>query len=53
MTSTYQKGPHQSPVDELLAPRFDGPAPKPISSDRLLGSLKEAADWPGQTGTRW
>ena len=38
-------------TDEVLASRFDGPAPKPISNDRLLESLKEAASWPGQTGT--
>src|SRR6185312_16388856 len=48
MTSTdYQEAHHQGAVDRLLAPRVDGPAPKPISSDRLLGSLKEAASWPG------
>ena len=48
MTSTdYQEAHHQDAVDELLAPRSDGPTPKPISSDRLLGSLKEAASWPG------
>ena len=34
-------------TDEVLASRFDGPAPKPISNDRLLESLKEAASWPG------
>jgi glyoxylase-like metal-dependent hydrolase (beta-lactamase superfamily II) len=34
-------------TDEVLAPRFDGPAPRPISKDRLLESLKEAANWPG------
>jgi glyoxylase-like metal-dependent hydrolase (beta-lactamase superfamily II) len=48
MTSTdYQRAHHQGAGDTLLAPRFDGPAPKPISSNRLLGSLKEAAGWPG------
>jgi glyoxylase-like metal-dependent hydrolase (beta-lactamase superfamily II) len=48
MSSTdYQKAPHRGAVDEVLAPRFDGPAPKPISGNRLLGSLKEAASWPG------
>ena len=48
MTSTdYQEAHHRGAVDKLLAPRFDGPAAKPISSDRLLGSLKEAAGWPG------
>jgi glyoxylase-like metal-dependent hydrolase (beta-lactamase superfamily II) len=48
MTSTdYQEAHHQGAADELLAPRSDGTAPKPISSDRLLGSLKEAASWPG------
>jgi glyoxylase-like metal-dependent hydrolase (beta-lactamase superfamily II) len=34
-------------TDEVLAPRFDGSAPRPISKDRLLESLKEAANWPG------
>lgn len=48
MTSTdNQKAHHPGAVNELLAPRFDGRAPKPISSNRLLGSLKEAASWPG------
>ena len=48
MTSTdYEEAHHQGAVDKLLAPRVDGPAPKPISGDRLLGSLKEAASWPG------
>jgi glyoxylase-like metal-dependent hydrolase (beta-lactamase superfamily II) len=48
MTSTdYQGAHHQGAVDKPLAPRSDGHAPKPISSDRLLGSLKEAAGWPG------
>jgi glyoxylase-like metal-dependent hydrolase (beta-lactamase superfamily II) len=48
MTRTdYQEPHHQGAVDKLLAPRSDGPGPKPISSDRLLGSLKEAASWPG------
>ena len=48
MTSTdNQKAHHPGAVNELLAPRFDGSAPKPISSNRLLGSLKEAASWPG------
>ena len=48
MTSTdNQKAHHPGAGNELLAPRFDGPASKPISSNRLLGSLKEAASWPG------
>jgi glyoxylase-like metal-dependent hydrolase (beta-lactamase superfamily II) len=48
MNSThYQEAHHQGAVDNLLAPRFDGPAPKPVSSNRLLGSLKETASWPG------
>ena len=48
MTSTdYRGAHHQGAVDKLLARRLDGPAPKPISSNRLLGSLKEAAMWPG------
>jgi glyoxylase-like metal-dependent hydrolase (beta-lactamase superfamily II) len=48
MTSTdYQQSDHQDPVDTPLAPRSGGPAPKPISSNRFLGSLKEAANWPG------
>ena len=47
MTSTDHQMVHQGAVDKPLSPRFDGPAPKPISSNRLLGSLKEAADWPG------
>jgi glyoxylase-like metal-dependent hydrolase (beta-lactamase superfamily II) len=52
MTSTdYQEAHHQGAVDRLLAPRVDGPALKPISSDRLLGSLKEAASWPGADRT--
>jgi glyoxylase-like metal-dependent hydrolase (beta-lactamase superfamily II) len=46
MTSTdHQKPARQGSVDELLAP--DAPARKPVSSNRLLGSLKEAAGWPG------
>jgi hypothetical protein len=40
-------GCQDAPVDKLLASRFDRPAPKPISSNRLLGSLREAAGWPG------
>ena len=48
MTSTdYQEVHRQGAADKPLAPRSDGPAPKPISRDRLLGSLKEAASWPG------
>jgi glyoxylase-like metal-dependent hydrolase (beta-lactamase superfamily II) len=48
MTSTdYHVADHQGAVDKLLAPRSDEPASKPISRDRLLGSLKEAASWPG------
>jgi glyoxylase-like metal-dependent hydrolase (beta-lactamase superfamily II) len=48
MTSTdHRKADHPGALDELLAPRLDGAAPKPISSNRLLGSLKEAASWPG------
>jgi glyoxylase-like metal-dependent hydrolase (beta-lactamase superfamily II) len=48
MTSTdHQTAQHGGAVDELLAPRLDAPAPKPISSNRLLGSLEEAASWPG------
>jgi hypothetical protein len=48
MSSTdYRKAHHRGDADELLAPRLDGSAPKPISSNRLLGSLKEAAGWPG------
>jgi AraC-like DNA-binding protein len=46
MTSTdYQKATRQGSVDELLAP--DAPGRKPISRNRLLESLKEAASWPG------
>jgi glyoxylase-like metal-dependent hydrolase (beta-lactamase superfamily II) len=48
MTSTDYRDLHQQgAVDKLFAPRYDSPAPKPISSNRLLGSLKEAATWPG------
>ena len=48
MTSTdYQEVHRQGAADKPLAPRSDGPAPKPISRDRLIGSLKEAASWPG------
>jgi glyoxylase-like metal-dependent hydrolase (beta-lactamase superfamily II) len=48
MASTdYQGAHHQGAVDKLVARHFDGPVPKPISSDRFLGSLKEAARWPG------
>ena len=48
MTSTeYQERHRQGAVDKLLASRLDGPDPKPISGNRLLGSLKEAASWPG------
>jgi hypothetical protein len=48
MTSTdYQGAYHQGAVDKRLAPGFDGRTPKPLSSNRLLGSLKEAARWPG------
>ena len=48
MTSTdYQEAHHQGAVDRRLAPNLDGAAPKPISSNRLLGSLKESASWPG------
>jgi glyoxylase-like metal-dependent hydrolase (beta-lactamase superfamily II) len=47
MTSTdYHEAHHEGAVDKL-APRVDDPAPKAISSNRLLGSLKEAASWPG------
>ena len=46
MTSTdYQKATRQDLAGELPAP--DAPALKRISSNRLLGSLKEAAGWPG------
>ena len=46
MTSTdYQNATREGSVDESLAP--DAPARKPVSSNRLLGSLKEAASWPG------
>ncbi len=46
MTSTdYQNATRQGSVDEQLTP--DAPARKPISSNRLLGSLKEAVRWPG------
>ena len=46
MTSTdHQKATRQGSVDELLAP--DAHARKPVSSNRLLGSLKEAVSWPG------
>jgi tetratricopeptide (TPR) repeat protein len=46
MTSTdYRNAMRGGSADELLAP--DAHARKPISSDRLLGSLKEAARWPG------
>src|ERR1700722_16687472 len=48
MASTDHHQPRQGgAVDEELAQRQGGPAPKPISRDRLLGSLKEAAGWPG------
>jgi glyoxylase-like metal-dependent hydrolase (beta-lactamase superfamily II) len=48
MTSTeYQEAHHRDAVDKLLAPRLGGPASKASSSNRLLGSLKEAASWPG------
>ena len=48
MTSTdYQVAHHRGAVDRLLASHLDGAAPKPISGNRLLGSLKEAAGWPG------
>jgi hypothetical protein len=48
MTSTdHQRAHHQAAVDKLLPPRFDAPTRKPISSNRLIGSLKEAARWPG------
>jgi glyoxylase-like metal-dependent hydrolase (beta-lactamase superfamily II) len=48
MSSTHdQKSHHGGAVGELLAPSFEGPALRPISSNRLLGSLKEAASWPG------
>jgi glyoxylase-like metal-dependent hydrolase (beta-lactamase superfamily II) len=48
MTSTdYREANHQGAVDKLLGARSDGPAPKAISTDRLLESLKEAASWPG------
>ena len=43
--SGYQNATPQGSVDELHAP--DVPTHKPVSSDRLLGSLKEAASWPG------
>src|SRR5580698_3379789 len=46
MTSTdYEKASRQGAADELLAP--DAPAREPVSSNRLFGSLKEAASWPG------
>lgn len=46
MTSTdYRNAIREDSVDKLLAP--DARARKPISSNRLLGSLKEAARWPG------
>jgi glyoxylase-like metal-dependent hydrolase (beta-lactamase superfamily II) len=48
MTSTdYQGAHHQGAVDRPLAPRVDGRAPRPISSNRFLGSLAEAVNWPG------
>src|SRR6476646_10600664 len=48
MTSTdYQKAPQRGSVDELTTSRVKDQAPKPISSNRFLGSLKEAASWPG------
>jgi hypothetical protein len=48
MSSTHdQEAHHRGAGDEPLAPRVDGPAPRSISSNRLLGSLKEAASWPG------
>jgi hypothetical protein len=48
MSSTHDhQAHHRGAVDELTAPRLDGPAPRPISHDRFLGSLKEAASWPG------
>src|SRR4051812_10323481 len=48
MSSTEDQKAHRRGADnELLAPRFDGRAPTRISSNRLLGSLKEAASWPG------
>src|SRR5690348_2636005 len=46
MTSTDHQSGHQRAVDNLLPP-CDGPPPEPISSNRLLGSLKKAARWPG------
>ena len=46
MTSTdYRNAMRRGSADELLAP--DAYGRTPISSDRLLGSLKEAARWPG------
>ena len=48
MTSTdHQRKHHQGAVDKRVAPGFDGRTPKPLSANRLLGSLKEAARWPG------
>ena len=48
MTSTdFREAHHECAVDKLLAPLNDGPTPKPISSNRLLRSLQEAARWPG------
>ena len=48
MTSTdYREARQQGAIDQTLAPRVDGAAPKPISSDRLIGSLKQAVGWPG------
>jgi hypothetical protein len=48
MTSTPDQVPHHvDAVDELLVPPVDGRAPRPISGNRLLASLKEAAGWPG------
>jgi glyoxylase-like metal-dependent hydrolase (beta-lactamase superfamily II) len=42
-----QEAYHGGAVDELFAPGFDGAARRPISRNRLLRSLKEAAGWPG------
>jgi hypothetical protein len=42
-----QEAYHGGAVDELFAPGFEGDARRPISRNRLLGSLKEAVGWPG------
>ena len=47
MTSTDYQADHQAAAGALLAPHVYGASSKPISANRLLGSLKEAVSWPG------